>query len=198
MSQNNNVNKIINRLCEEIFPEDVFQKGNSRVYLEDNGYYFTMVEFQPYSLKKGTFLNIGLSFLFNKEDSLSFSYSYKNKSRIGKRFIEYKEDEQFERDVRKYVELAKDYILKYRMFADINYAKKCMIKELKDDNWNPYIKSMFCFLTDDQENGKKYYKIFLNEPFFKSIIDEYNYPKDITEIDKEYIINMIRGTVNHL
>lgn len=170
-----------------------FQKGNSRVYLDDNGYYFTMIEFQTHSLKKGTFLNIGLSFLFNKDDYLSFSYSYKNKTRIGKKFIEYKDDEQFEKDVRKYVEMAKDYILKYRMFVDINYAKKCIVKELKlnHDIWDPYIKSMFYFLTDDQENGKKYHKRFLDEAFFKSIIDEYNYPKDVTKINKDYIINMI-------
>lgn len=55
MNQGNNVNKIIKRLCQEIFPRDVFQKGNSRVYLDDNGYYFTMIEFQPYSLKKEHF-----------------------------------------------------------------------------------------------------------------------------------------------
>ncbi len=134
-----------------------------------------------------------MSFLFNKDDYLSFSYSYKNKTRIGKKFIEYKDDEQFEKDVRKYVEMAKDYILKYRMFVDINYAKKCIVKELKlnHDIWDPYIKSMFYFLTDDQENGKKYYKRFLDEAFFKSIIDEYNYPKDVTKINKDYIINMI-------
>lgn len=89
--------------------------------------------------------------------------------------------------------MAKDYILKYRMFVDINYAKKCIVKELKlnHDIWDPYIKSMFYFLTDDQENGKKYYKRFLDEAFFKSIIDEYNYPKDVTKINKDYIINMI-------
>lgn len=77
-----------------------------------------MIEFQPYSLQKGTFLNVGLSFLFSRSECLSFSYSYNNESRIGKKFIEYIDDKQFEKDVRKYVELANDYILKYRMFAE--------------------------------------------------------------------------------
>lgn len=191
MNLDNNINRIIKKLCKEIFPSDVFQKGNSRVYLDDNGYYFTMIEFQPYSLKKGVFLNAGLSFLFNKDDYLSFSYSYNNESRIGNKFIEYKNDEQFEKDVREYVELANEYILKYRMFADINYAKQYIVSELDDNNWNPYIKSMFCFLTDEQENGKKYYKLFLDKPFFKRIIEKYNYPKEITEMNKDYIMNMI-------
>lgn len=191
MNLDKNINSIIKKLCKEIFPYDVFQKGNSRVYLDDNGYYFTMIEFQPYTLKKGVFLNAGLSFLFNKDDYLSFSYSYNNETRIGKQFIEYKNDKQFEKDITEYVELANDYILKYRMFADILYAKQAIISDLDDNNWNPYIKSMFCFLTDDQENGERYYKLFLDKPFFKRIVEEYNYPKDITEMNKDYIMNMI-------
>lgn len=191
MNLDNNINKIIKKLCKEIFPHDVFQKGNSRVYLDDNGYYFTMIEFQPYSLKKGVFLNIGLSFLFNKDDYLTFSYSLDNETRVGKNFIEYRNDEQFEKEVRKYVELASEYILKYRKFVDVNYAKEVMMKELDDNNWNPYIKSMFCFLTNDQEKGKQYYKMFLEEDFFKRIIEKYNYPKTINEMSKEYVMDMI-------
>ncbi len=167
MNQDNNINKIIKKLCKEIFPSDVFQKGNSKVYLDDNGYYFTMIEFQPYSLQKGTFLNVGVSFLFNRDDYLSFSYSYNNEPRVGKKFIEYIDDEQFEKDVRKYVELANDYILKYRMFADIKYAKQYIVNELNDNNWNPYIKSMFYFLTDDDENGKSIIKCFWMSRFLK-------------------------------
>lgn len=191
MNLDNNINKIIKKLCKEIFPSDIFQKGNSRVYLDDNGYYFTMIEFQPYSLKKGVFLNAGLSFLFNKNDYLTYSYSLNNETRVGKNFIEYRNDEQFEKEVRKYVELASEYILKYRKFVDVNYAKEVMMKELDDNNWNPYIKSMFCFLTDDQGNGKRYYKMFLEEDFFKRIIEKYNYPKTINEMSKEYVMDMI-------
>lgn len=191
MNLDNNINKIIKKLCKEIFPPDVFQKGNSRVYLDDNGYYFTMIEFQPYSLKKGVFLNVGLSFLFNKNDYLTYSYSLNNETRVGKNFIEYRNDEQFEKEVRKYVELASEYILKYRKFVDVNYAKDIIMKELDDNNWNPYIKSMFCFLTNDQEKGKQYYKIFLEEEFFKRIIEKYNYPKFLDKINKEYVMDMI-------
>lgn len=122
---------------------------------------------------------------------MSFSYSYNNDPRVGKKFIEYINDEQFEKDVREYVELANDYILKYRAFSNINYAKQYIIDELNDNNWNPYIKAMFYFLTDDIDNGRKYYKVFLDEPFFKRIIDEKNYPQNINEMNKDYVMNMI-------
>lgn len=190
MSENNS-NKIIRKLCREILPDDVFQKGNSRVYLDDNGYYFTMVEFQPYSLKKGTFLNVGVSFLFDKNDYLSFSYSYNNETRIGNTFIEYINDEQFEKEVKRYAELAKEYILKYREFRNIAFSKEYFINELDNNNWNPYIKAMFCFLADDSENGKKYYSIFLKDKFFEKIIEKYDYPKETDNINREYVLGLI-------
>lgn len=192
MKEDNSINKIIKKLCREIFPEDVFQQGNSRVYLDDNGYYFTMAEFQPYSLKKGIFLNAGISFLFTKDDFLSFAYSYHCEPRIGKKLIEYADDGQFEKDAGKYVMLANEHILKYREFTDIAHAKKHIVNETDDTNWNPYIKSMFYFLTDDLDNGRKYYQMFLNDPFFKEIISEYGYPTDILAMDKEQVLAMIR------
>lgn len=192
MNESTMINKIIKRSCKEIFPVDVFQKGSSRVYLDDNGYYFTMIEFQPYSLKKGTFLNIGLSFLFNNADYLSFSYAYNNNTRVGREFIEFKDERQFENEVQEYIDRANQYILKYRTFQDINYAKDYMIKELDDSNWNPYIKSMFCFLAEDRVNGEKYYHMFLKDPFFKNIITRDNYPTEPEKINKEYVLDRIR------
>lgn len=186
------INKIIKRNCKEVFPADVFQKGNSRVYLDDNGYYFTMIEFQPYSLKKGTFLNIGLSFLFDNASYLSFSYAYNNDVRVGRDFIEFKNEQQFENDIQEYIERANQYILDYRKFQDIDYAKNYMLKELDDSNWNPYIKSMFCFLAEDRVNGEKYYDLFLNDPFFKNIIARDNYPTELEKINKEYVLDQIR------
>lgn len=95
------------------------------------------------------------------------------------------------RKVIRYINLAKEYVLKYRKFIDVEYAKQYFLNVLDNNNWNPYIKSMFCFLTNDEENGKKYYKLFLEDPFFKRIIDEYNYPKTIDGINKDYVIKMI-------
>ena len=99
--ENNDINKIIKKLCKEILPQDVFQKSDTRVYYDDNGYYLTVVEFQPYSLEKGTFLNAGVSFLFDKSDYISYSYSYDDNIRIGRKFIKYINDSQFEDEVLK-------------------------------------------------------------------------------------------------
>lgn len=192
MADDKIINKIIKRKCEEIFPKDVFQKGTSRVYFDDNGYYLTLIEFQPYSLKRGTFLNVGLSFLSHKNESLLYNFSYDNEIRVGKKFIEFIDEVQFEHDIVKYVDLAKDYILKYRKFRDIQYAKEYMVNHLDDSNWNPYYKAMFCFLTDDIVQGERYYQMFLDEPFFERIIEQDNYPKKVEDLSKECVLNMIK------
>lgn len=191
MDKSCNITKIIKRLCGQTLPQGVFQKGSSRVFLDDNGYYFTMIEFQPYSLSKGTFLNVGMSFLFQKNDYLPFSYSFNNDTRVGKCFIEYLNDAQFEKEVREYVELAKALVLKYRAFADVEFAREYFLNELSGSDRDLYLKSVFCFLSDDVENGQKYYKLFLETPFYKKISALSNLGAEETKMSKEYILGII-------
>ena len=66
MEDNNIHSKIINQVCREVLiPLGVFQKGASRLYLDDNDYFFTVIEFQPSTWSNGTYLNIGLTFFTN-------------------------------------------------------------------------------------------------------------------------------------
>ena len=86
MEDKNIHSKTIKQVCKEILiPLGVFQKGSSRLYLDDNGYFFTVVEFQPSSWDKGTYLNIGLTFLwdYNQSDVLYFDFSRKPAARFG-------------------------------------------------------------------------------------------------------------------
>lgn len=113
---------IIKKLCKEILiPAGIFQKGSSRVYIDDNGYFFTVIEFQPSGFSKGTFLNVGLCFLWNENDYMGWNNP---NSRVGRQFIEYQDNEQFERDVKPYVEKALELALFNRNLRDIEYAKE--------------------------------------------------------------------------
>ena len=78
----------------------VFQKGTSRLYLDDNDYFFTVAEFQPSNWDRGTYLNIGLTFLwdYNQSDVLYFAFSRQIASRYGK-FVEYKNETQFRNEI---------------------------------------------------------------------------------------------------
>ena len=57
--------KIINAVAKKaLAPHGFFRKGSSRIWLQDNGWYLTMVEFQPSGFSKGTYLNVAMHFLW--------------------------------------------------------------------------------------------------------------------------------------
>ena len=69
--------QIIKQLCKDtLLPLGVFQKGTSRIYIDDNGYFFTVLEFQPSAYTKGTYLNVALHFLWNERDYFSFDFPF--------------------------------------------------------------------------------------------------------------------------
>ena len=134
--------QIIKQLCKDILlPLGVFQKGTSRIYIDDNGYFFTVIEFQPSSYAKGTHLNVALHFLWNERDYLSFDFPFGADIRV-KNFVEYQNDEQFTREVAKHVQEAAEQVLFYRELQDIATAKSCIKKWLRKYKGNPRIEDL--------------------------------------------------------
>ena len=131
--------QIIKQLCKDILlPIGVFQKGTSRTYIDDNGYFFTVIEFQPSAYAKGTHLNVALHFLWNEREYISFDFPLGAAIRV-KNFVEYQNDEQFTREVTKYVQEAAKQVLFYRKLQDIATAKSYVKKWLRKYNGNPRI-----------------------------------------------------------
>ena len=111
--------QIIKQLCKDtLLPLGVFQKGTSRIYIDDNGYFFTVLEFQPSAYAKGTYLNTALHFLWNERDHISFDFPFGADIRV-KNFVEYQNDEQFTHEVTKYVQEAAKQVMFYRKLQDI-------------------------------------------------------------------------------
>ncbi|MFV0290086.1 MAG: hypothetical protein ACK5IJ_04195, partial [Mangrovibacterium sp.] len=55
--------KIINQVAREIFKEyGIERKGQSRTWLDDQYWYTTIIEFQPFKDRQGTCLNVGINF----------------------------------------------------------------------------------------------------------------------------------------
>ena len=123
--------QIIKQLCKDtLLPLGVFQKGTSRIYIDDNGYFFTVLEFQPSAYAKGTYLNTALHFLWNERDYISFDFPFGADIRV-KNFVEYQNDEQFTREVTKYVREAAKQVLFYRKLQDMETAKSYVKKWLR-------------------------------------------------------------------
>lgn len=56
----------------ELKPIGCVQKGQSRTWLDDQNWWVGVVEFQPHSGAKGSYLNVGACWLWHEKDYLSF------------------------------------------------------------------------------------------------------------------------------
>lgn len=71
------------------------QKGQSRVWLDDHGWWVGLVEFQPSSWAKGSYLNVGATFLWRASGVLSFDFAVDDNCRK-QGFHEFEDSAQFE------------------------------------------------------------------------------------------------------
>jgi hypothetical protein len=178
---NNIHDKIIKKAAKEILsPLGMFQKGQSRCWLDDNGWYIIQVEFQPSSWSKGAYLNVGISFLWEKSealnDTLSFDFGYREKGHVEFRGNE----DNFYKKMLELSAYAKEKVLFYRKFRDLNFCKQELENVVKSTNslWNKWNMAMFCFFIKDNDCGKSY---------LKRIIEE----NDSTNTDIEWIKKML-------
>jgi len=84
---------------ETLRPLGMVQKGRSRTWLDDHGWWLGVVEFQPSSFSRGSYLNVGVNWLWNPKDYVSFDYGdrvhFEDESARGDQYVEYESDEQF-------------------------------------------------------------------------------------------------------
>lgn len=68
--------KLIRKAARSVLePLGLSQRGRSRTWLDDRGWYLVMVEFQPSSWSVGSHLNVGCAFLWTPQNHLSFDFS---------------------------------------------------------------------------------------------------------------------------
>ena len=126
-------NKLLTKIAKDKFkPHGILQKGKSRTFLYDGGWYTIIIEFQPSSSSKGTYLNIGVDLNFYPRDYFAFSHGYREKE-----FQEAEDETQFANIVNEYCDLAIERVDKLKKeFTDINAAVKTYIKSSSNDHWD--------------------------------------------------------------
>jgi len=115
--------KIIAQAAKEtLAPLGIFQKGRSRTWIDDRGWWIVVIEFQPSGFSKGSSLNVGAMWLWHEKDYFSFDAGNDGGCRISK-FAEYVDEKQFEPEAFKLANAAKTEALRLRKkFASIDYA----------------------------------------------------------------------------
>ncbi|MDE7098461.1 MAG: hypothetical protein K2O60_04885 [Ruminococcus sp.] len=169
-------NKIINTVAKQyLASEGLFRVGSSRTWIDDNGYFLTIVEFQSSGYAKGTYLNVGINFMWDKTEDLNKNLGFDCGDRViigkGTQFAEYRErlkncDEIFTAEVEKFAVVAVEKVKEYRKFCDFDYAKKQILTKIKQTHkdcifWEMYDLAMLCFFNGNFNEGKEYFNRFL-------------------------------------
>ena len=102
--------KIINKAARLIFKEyGIVRKGQSRIWLDDQYWFTTIIEFQPFSNRQGTCLNVAINFHWYEKDYFSFDIGDRESE-----FIDFENEEQFEIEMNSLVKLALKRALEFR------------------------------------------------------------------------------------
>jgi hypothetical protein len=162
-TQNNEHNKIIRNAAREILaPLGVFQKGQSRIWIDDNGWFLTIIEFQPSGWSKGAYLNASMHFLWSKQEGISFDFSFDIGARVHSHIEHADNGSEFYSEMIKLSKIAEEEVKKYREFKDPYSAIEIILqKKFHCENlWGNWHKAMLCFICDDFSCGKQYMEQF--------------------------------------
>ncbi len=145
-------NKLLKKIAKErLKPYGIFQQGQSQTFLYDRGWFTIVIEFQPSSWSKGTYLNIGVDFNFYPRDYFAFGYGYREKG-----FEEFKDEEQFKKLVNELCELTIKRVQELEQkFIDVWTALKTMNKEKSDDTLRIYEVAVLNILTSNFDKARK-------------------------------------------
>lgn len=149
-------NKLIKKVARKLLlPASIIQKGTSRTFLYDGGWYTIMIEFQP-GWNKGSYLNIGSNLHFYPFDHLVFSYGSRVKN------LEIFEDEvSFSKTIEEFCELTLNKVQNIKHeFRTVQAALNFIGEE---QNWNIYTLYdkiiLNIFLLNERAALEEYHKI---------------------------------------
>jgi hypothetical protein len=114
--------KLLTAAAREVLrPLGLRQRGRSRTWIDDHGWWIGLVEFQSSAWSKGSYLNVGGMWLWHEQGHhLRFDVGHRVDD-AG--FIEYQSDEQFAPEARRLAVLAADRIQRLRAtLRDLNGA----------------------------------------------------------------------------
>ena len=200
-------NKIINQVAKSVLaPHGFFQKGRSRTWLYDCGYFFVQIEFQPSGWERGSYCNVGIGFLFEYTDGLNetIAFNYGYEKRIG-RFIAYEnDDDAFRLKMEKMASAALEYALELIKFESLEYADAKLTKQIRQRRNVErivYEAAMIKILRGELKKGLALLKEWkdgrsFRPEWFVEWVKEV-YPKFTTgNLTKEDAINIVIQTIN--
>jgi hypothetical protein len=153
----NEHSKIINKVAKQkLSPLGIVQKGSSRLWFDDRGWFSTVIEFQPSAWARGSYLNVGVNFHWYEQDFFSFDIGYREQP-----FSKYGNDELFADKINEFCDIAVEKALYFRdALSTLRSAKDIILNNHQfsaDEFWGNYHRGTICGLTGDCDLAAKYY-----------------------------------------
>ncbi|MGB8368697.1 MAG: hypothetical protein ACLPYZ_04045 [Limisphaerales bacterium] len=139
-------NKLIAEVAKQtLLPAGLRRKGKSRVYYDDNGWWCTIVEFQPSGFSKGSYLNVGICWLLYEKDYWSFNVGTQEGN--DRRFVSAKNENEFSNAVFEKAMRAKEIAENNReRFFSVSKAHE-YYQSIKREGWDFYYSAVIAGLN---------------------------------------------------
>jgi hypothetical protein len=138
-------------------PIGMRRKGHSRVWFKDNGWWLGVVEFQPSSWSKGSYLNVAAMWLWNAKDYWSFDEG----GRVEK-FHEFKDTDQFADVADTLATRARDETLALtQRFSSLAVVAAHLALNSDENPWHSYHAAMAALAIGDVEQAQKRFRALL-------------------------------------
>ncbi|WP_139222775.1 hypothetical protein [Paracidovorax wautersii] len=142
---------------KHLAPIGMKRKGQSRVWFKDNGWWLGVVEFQPSSWSKGSYLNVAAMWLWNAKDYWSFDEG----GRVEK-FHEFKDTDQFADVADSLATRARDEILSLsQRFSSLAVVSAHLARNSDENPWHSYHAAMAALAIGDVEHAEKRFRALL-------------------------------------
>lgn len=139
-------NRLIKQAARSAFsPIGCVQKGQSRTWLDDHGWWVTVVEFQPHSGAMGSYLNVGACWLWYEKDYFSFDDGYRVEA-----FRESLNTQDFTLDAQFLAERAKQEVLSLRLkYPSISACADHLRPQPRTSQWAMFHTAIAAGLSGD-------------------------------------------------
>jgi hypothetical protein len=154
-------NKLIAAAAKEaLSPLGLKRDGKTRLWYDDHGWWCIVVEFQPSSWSKGTYLNVGTSWLLFEKAHWTFDVGYREEG-----FSPARARQQFSDALSRIVAHASERVQAYRgTFATIQSAHRHYQSTELRSHWDYYYAALIAALAGELPTARQHFDSLLSQP----------------------------------
>src|SRR5579883_336220 len=156
--QNEHGRLIANAAKAAIAPIGCFRRGQSRVWLSDERYWIILVEFQPSGYSKGSYLNVGASWLWSELQKSALSFDHRDRVHDAG-FAPFESTEQFRPLTKDMAQRAAREVLALRKkFPSIEAISRHLSAKPKSSDWGFFHAAVAAGLNHDADSAHSFFR----------------------------------------